>query len=102
MRFSRWPLLSLRQCERVVFSAQPRDLPRDLPAALAPAREAKTSIERCTFAATYAKAVEQRNQNTYFHKGHDRGQEKIPIFSKNKIKIKIMIIGADRTTGRIR
>jgi len=73
----------------VVFPA----LPRDLPAALALAREEEASIERCTFAATYAKDVEQRNQNTDFHKGqqrvpekqgkylgNDRGREKIPIF----------------------
>jgi len=33
--------------------------------------------------------------------GNDRGLEKIPISSINKIQIKIMIIGADRTTGRI-
>jgi len=37
----------------VVFSAQSKDLP----AALALAREAEASIDRCTFAATYAKAV---------------------------------------------
>jgi len=79
----------------VVFPAQPRDLP----GALALAREAEASIERCTFAATYAKAVEQRNQNTDFHKGqqrvpekqgkylgNDRGQEKNPHFFKKQNK----------------
>jgi len=55
----------------VVFPAQPRDLPP----ALALAREAEASIERCTFAATYARAVEQRNQNTDFHKGQQRVRE---------------------------
>jgi len=51
------------------------------------------------FAATYAKAVEQRNQNTDFHKGqqrvpekqgkylgNDRGQEKNPHFFKKQNK----------------
>ncbi|KAH8288999.1 hypothetical protein KR054_009801, partial [Drosophila jambulina] len=49
----------------VVFLAQPKDLP----AALALAREAEASIERRMFSATYAKVAEQRNQNTDFHKG---------------------------------
>jgi len=52
----------------VVFPAQPRDMP----AALALARQAEASIERCTFAAAHAKAVEQRNQSTDFHKGQQR------------------------------
>jgi len=39
----------------VVFPAQPRYLP----AALALSREAEASIERCTFAATYAKAADK-------------------------------------------
>jgi len=55
-----------------VFPAQPKDLP----AALALAREAEASIERSMFAATYVKVTEQRNQNTDFHKGQHRAPEK--------------------------
>jgi len=56
----------------VVFPAQPKDLP----AALALAREAEASIERSMFAATYAKVAEQRSQNTDYHKGQHKAPEK--------------------------
>lgn len=56
----------------VVFPAQPYNLP----AALALAREVEASIEQSMFAATYAKAVEQGNQNTDFHKSQHRAPKK--------------------------
>jgi len=56
----------------VVFPAQPKDLP----AALALAREAEASIERSMFAATYAKVAEQRSQNADYHKGQHKAPEK--------------------------
>lgn len=92
----------------VVFPAQPYNLP----AALALAREVEASIEQSMFAATYAKAVEQGNQNTDFHKsqhrapkkqgknfGAERGPEKTPIISKSQTRIKIPVHVANIMTG---
>lgn len=75
----------------VVFPAEPKDLP----SALALAREAEASIERSNFAATYAKALEDkthategnRNQRLSYEKqiksnNAERGQERNPHYTK--------------------
>ncbi|KAH8416940.1 hypothetical protein KR222_005724, partial [Zaprionus bogoriensis] len=75
----------------IVFPAQPKDLP----SALALAREAEASIERSIFANTYARAVEERAQaseankhRAQFKQGRkgkdERGQEKNPHFVKRR------------------
>lgn len=79
----------------VVFPAQPKDLP----SALALAREAEASIERSNFAATYAKALEDkthategnRNQRRSYEKqiknnDAERGQERNPHYTKKQGK----------------
>ncbi|EDW50942.1 GM16946 [Drosophila sechellia] len=55
----------------VVFPAQPKDLP----SALALAREAKASIERSMFASSYAKAVEERAQTCGNGKSRFQGRQ---------------------------
>jgi len=73
----------------VVFPAQPKDLP----SALALAREADSSIERSMFANSYAKAVEERAQGAEINKSRsygkpgrynkeDQNQDKNPHFVK--------------------
>lgn len=65
--------------------------PKDLPSALAVAREAENSIERSAFAASYAKVIEERNHsgdNTRFGNRNQarqgRGQERNPHFVGNQ------------------
>ncbi|KAH8324961.1 hypothetical protein KR074_000412, partial [Drosophila pseudoananassae] len=71
----------------VVFPAQPKDLP----SALALAREAEASIERSQFVATYARAMEQKTQNSDFRRTQFRtpdkqGNEKNPHYFKRPDK----------------
>ncbi|TDG38751.1 hypothetical protein AWZ03_014827 [Drosophila navojoa] len=79
----------------VVFPAQPKDLP----SALALAREAEAGIERSNFAAPYAKALEDkthatesnRNQRRSYEKqiksnDAEHGQERRPHYSKKQGK----------------
>lgn len=65
--------------------------PKDLPSALAAAREAENSIERSAFAASYARVVEERNH--FQENGRNgnrnqnrqgRGQERNPHFVANQ------------------
>ncbi|KAH8380865.1 hypothetical protein KR093_010921, partial [Drosophila rubida] len=66
--------------------------PKDLPSALAMAREAENSIERNILAASYAKAIEDRGQHETTKQGNrqqariNRNQERNPHFTGKKIQ----------------
>lgn len=59
-----------KRLRSVVFSAQPRDLP----SALALAREAEVSMERNNFANSYVRTVEERAQASENNKGRSQGR----------------------------
>lgn len=72
-----------RPLKALVLPAQPKDLP----SALALAREAENSIERSAFAASYAKAIEDKSlvhdgnrRNNKFQEKQWKGEDKNPHF----------------------
>lgn len=79
----------------VVFPAQPKDLP----AALALAREAEASNERSMFAATRANTVRLKNKAKILVL--TATQKKTPIISKIQTRIKIPVHGANIMTGSL-
>ncbi|KAH8324744.1 hypothetical protein KR074_000732 [Drosophila pseudoananassae] len=61
-----------RTLKTLVLPAQPKDLP----SALALAREAENSIERSAFAASYAKAIEEKSHFNEGNRRNNKGQGK--------------------------
>ncbi|KAH8339636.1 hypothetical protein KR074_002916 [Drosophila pseudoananassae] len=61
-----------RTLKTLVLPAQPKDLP----SALALAREAENSIERSAFAASYAKAIEEKSHFNESNRRNNKGQGK--------------------------
>jgi len=80
-----------RPLKALVLPAQPKDLP----SALALAREAENSIERSAFAASYAKAVEDKSlvhdgnrRNNTFQGKQWKGEDKNPHFAPKQSQSK--------------